>query len=538
MLNPLRITALLLAAPLVAQAGSVAGTDIRIFDVGSPTVYGRRGSAYPNGEIALAVGHSMCNTGTVHLPWVGWVGGSQSNVMVDTYPKIAFLIARESGGRMVQVSNKAHLKHSRVAFNFSGGPCGPCQSGPSQTFRIGCYDVYSTGFNGNQYNLGPTSEIDPWLGSWNPQNSYFDRGDPAVAGAAASDSIQSLSTSGWDSFKNRMQCQEAELAVPGALFFAQAQVVAKGEPGDNRANNNATRQISINWTGSNWTASIGAAAAVQGSVLNRWTGATVTSGRNGYDDGHFVVGVKVTGPVNGLWRYEYAVHNQDNTRGGAAVRIPLCATARVVNAGFRDIDTDALNQWTVSQTATELAFLASANNPLDWNTIYNVWFDCDAAPVAGDLTIDQARIGPGALSLTVPTQIPGLLLNETLGAGCGAPAPTLFANGSPSSPNPGYQLQAQASASSFVVFAFAAQPASVTLGGGCTLFLDQASMIAAHLVQANGSGAASYALPVPPGLAPMEFAAQAFELVNGGPIVGLLAGSNGLRVRPAGAGCP
>src|SRR5688572_19244601 len=94
-------SAFALSTSLLAQVGAVPGTDIRIFEVGSPTVYGRRGLAYPNGEIALAVGHSMCNTGTVHLPWVGWVSGSGS-VMVDTYPKIAFLVARESGGRMVQ----------------------------------------------------------------------------------------------------------------------------------------------------------------------------------------------------------------------------------------------------------------------------------------------------------------------------------------------------------------------------------------------------------------------------------------------------
>lgn len=538
MAHPLRLAAFLLAAPLLAQSGSVAGTDIRLFDVGSPTVYGRRGAAYPNGEIAMAVGHSMCNTGTVHLPWLGWVGGSSSGVMLDTYPKIAFLVARESGGRMVQVSNKAHLKHSRVAYNFSGGPCGTCQTGPSATFRIGCYDVYSTGFNANQYNLGPTDEIDPWLGSWNPLGSYFDRGDPAVAGAAATDSIQSLAVSGWDVFKNRMLVREAELAVAGATFYGQAQVVAKGEPGGNRANNLATRQLGITWNGASWSATLGAAAAVPGSVLQRWTGASVSTGRNGLDDGHFVVGVKVTGPVNGLWHYEYAVHNQDNTRGGAAVRIPICPTSRVLAAGFRDIDADALNQWTVSQTGSELAFLAAANNPLDWNTIYNVWFDSDAAPVAGSLSIDQARVGPGALTVAVATQVPGLLLNEYLGSGCGSPAPTLFANGSPLSPNPAYALQAQVAPASFVVFGFAGQAANVPLGSGCTLFVDNSQMIATHLVQANAAGVASYGLPVPGGLALTGFASQAFEFVAGGPIASLLAASNGLRIRAAGSGCP
>lgn len=538
MAHALRLGAFLLAAPLLAQAGSVPGTDIRIFDVGSPTVFGRRGAAYPNGEVALAIGHSMCNSGTVHLPWLGWVGGSQSGVMLDTYPKIAFLVARESDGRMVQVSNKAHLKHSRVAFNFSGGPCGGCQTGPSQTFRIGCYDVYSWGFNANQMHIGPTDEIDPWLGSWTPQGSYFDRGDPAVSGAAATDGIQSLTTTGWDVFKNRMLVRESDLAVAGAQFYGQSQVVAKGEPGTNRGNNNGSQPVTITWNGSAWSIAMGTPSFVQGSVLNRWTGAVVNMGRNGLDDGHFVVGAKVTGPVNGLWHYEYAVHNQDNTRGGAAVRIPICPTARVLNAGFRDIDADALNQWTVSQTGSELAFLAAANNPLDWNTIYNVWFDSDAAPVAGSLTIDQARIGPGALSVAVVAPVPGLLLNEYLGAGCGTPAPALFANGSPQAPNPAYALHTQGAPAGYVVFGFAGQSANVPLGGGCTLFLDNSQLIATHLVQANASGLATYGLPVPAGLSLTGFTAQAFEVVVGGPVGGLLAVSNGLRIRAAGSGCP
>ena len=95
---------------------------------------------------------------------------------------------------MVQISGESFLKHSRIAFNFSSGPCAPCQTGPSQTMRIGCSDTYSTGFNGNRFNLGPTTEIDPWLGTWNPFGSYFDVGDPAVTGAAATDGLQSLTS--------------------------------------------------------------------------------------------------------------------------------------------------------------------------------------------------------------------------------------------------------------------------------------------------------------------------------------------------------
>ena len=87
-------------------------------------------------------------------------------------------------------------------------------------------------------------------------------------------------------------------------------------------------------------------------MLDRWSGATVTEGSNGGTgtlsdfDGRFLVGVKVTGPVNGMWHYEYAVQNLDNSRGGASFRLPVCPSARVENFGFRDIDLDAANDWT------------------------------------------------------------------------------------------------------------------------------------------------------------------------------------------------
>ena len=92
----------------------------------------------------------------------------------------------------------------------------------------------------------------------------------------------------------------------------------------------------------------------------------------------------------------FAVHNLDNQRGGAALRIPKCQNAQAYDFGFRDVDSDALNEWLATDSGSELVFTAPANNPQRWNTLFNFWFDSDAAPVAGDVTIDQALIGPGA----------------------------------------------------------------------------------------------------------------------------------------------
>lgn len=524
--------ALPFSMPLVAQSNAIPGTDISIYDVGNPFAYGREGLPYPSGTAGMVIGHSMSNCGSVHIPWQGTQGG----IMVDNHVRIAFLLARESNGRMVQVSGKSFMKHSRVAFNFSGSPpCLPCQSGPSNHFRIGCYDIYSAGFNGSQFNLGPTTELNPWLGTWNPLGSYFDIGDPGQAGyPAPADSVQSLNTSGFGVVKNRMEVPEQELVIPG-LFYAQNQVSIKGEPVASRTNNQVARPVSISWDGSSWSITL-QGVSQQGSVLERWAGATSTLGGNGSDDGRFRVAVKVTGPVNGMWHYEYAVQNVDNDRGGASLRIPVCANARVENMGFRDIDQDSLNEWAINRQGGELQFLASANNPLDWNTFYNFYFDSDAAPISGPVTIDQARLGPGALSVNVGTTVPGLLGTQYLGAGCGGPT-SLEANGVPASPNAAYALNISGGASNFAVVAFASAPANIPVGGGCDLLIDNTMLIVSDLVQLTPSGTYSYGVPVPAGLAPTDLFVQVAELYAGGPFLGLGGLSNGLKIRAAGTGC-
>jgi hypothetical protein len=118
----------------------------------------------------------------------------------------------------------------------------------------------------------------------------------------------------------------------------QIHVIVEGERIENRGNNIMSRPFTLTRTSTSWTTGTTGTASF-GTIMNRWPGATITEGSNGGTgtlndvDGRFAVAVKVTGPTNGLWHYEYAIHNQDNGRGGAAFRLPVCASARVVAAG-------------------------------------------------------------------------------------------------------------------------------------------------------------------------------------------------------------
>lgn len=56
-----------LAASVVAQSNTVPGLEGRITNNASPTLFGRRGPAYPNGEIGMSYSYTMCNPGTVAM---------------------------------------------------------------------------------------------------------------------------------------------------------------------------------------------------------------------------------------------------------------------------------------------------------------------------------------------------------------------------------------------------------------------------------------------------------------------------------------
>jgi hypothetical protein len=141
--------------------------------------------------------------------------------------------------------------------------------------------------------------------------------------------------------------------------------------------------------------------------------------------------VKVTGPFQGFYHYEFALHNRDNARGIGALSIPKCTLARIRRAGTSDVDDVPGNDWSVAITPGAISF-STATNPVRWNTIYNFWFDSDAAPLSGSVSLDEFDPGPGLDVLAVPSSAPLGLYAVPLGAGCarGTP-PTLYTTGTP-----------------------------------------------------------------------------------------------------------
>jgi hypothetical protein len=516
-------------ASLTAQANTVPGLDGKLYNIDSPTVWGREGAAHPNGQVGFSAANYMCNPGSVTIPWFA--------AMQENHPMFGFMVTRLTDDRMVQVSDRSMCKHAFTSINGSSGPCLPCQNpGTGTVMGIGCYDVYGAGNNGSRTWLGPADEINPWLGTWQAVGSYFDRGDPDVGPPNNNDGVRSTIFTNGSVVKNRVTLQEQDLLVPNSQFFYMIHLLHRGEDVSKRNDNIMSRGVSFNWSGSSWNES-NVGTAVQGTVLNRWPGASLTMDGNGNDDGRIAIAVKVTGPTNGMWHYEYAVHNIDNSRGAASFRLPICSQARVQNLGFRDIDDNSLNQWTATVQNGEIAFSAPTDNALRWNMLFNFWFDSDAAPSSGLATFDEALIGPGALSFTVPTQVPGDLANVYLGDGCGS-SPQLRANGVATIPAPTFALDVQATPFTSVGLFLSFGQTTTPLAPGCNQYLDGNQMYTVDFRVTGVTGAMNLPLPIPATLLPIQANFQAATLETGGPVMGAFGLSNGLGVRIGLSGCP
>ncbi len=537
LLAPLVFLALL-SGSIRAQANTDPGIDLTLASIDDLRALGRSG-VFPDGINGCALETTACNSGTKQINWQA--------AMDPDHPFICFILARESNGRFEQISDRSYVKHG--FFALSSSFCSSCTPTDGSVLGLGCSDTYDVGNNGDNFWLGPPDEIDPWRGLWDPVCSHFDRGEPAVAPPNNCNGLRSLNAAqanALGSVGHRIRVRDADFNVAGATFWFQGMYVIESEGDAVRGDNLASRAFAPSWTGSSWNL-IESGPQLFGSVLQRWSGASLASSTNGAADGRLYVAVKVSGPDlgTGFYHYEYAVHNRDNARGVGALRIPVCARARVRNLGFGDLDQDGGNDWSASVVGGEIVFAGGAN-PLEWNSIFNFWFDSDAAPRADVLALDQARPGAGAAFVSVASQAPLGSYNVFLGPGCDLDAPpSLFANGRATLGNAGFALRSTGNTPFQPSFLrYSVTPGTFQLGG-CTRYLGPGPGLsfAGARVVADAAG-----LVVVPASVPNDVALEGLSLYlqsmsrdpGNGPVRGSFDLSDGLQVRIGNAlsNCP
>ena len=385
---------------------SVPGPDVIVGEIPSMAQFGSSGT-----QVGLGVGTTSCNNGTVDLNWFALP-------QVD-HPVIPHNLFRMSGGasnteRFDQVG-QSWLKHAFTAL--TGNACGfGCNGVGGSHLGVGCSDPYGASLNASQSGLGSRAWVNPFTGVF--PSSASNHSGHTHSGTT-----------------HRVLVEMGDLSTtqnPGATYFAEAQYVTPHEyawcqshAGEcNMYNNASYRQFSVSGTTSFTFTAVGATVRTA-AALTAWTGATInTIEPDPGVDGRAFIAYKVTGPVAGVWHYEYALNNQNLDRAIQSFSVPLGSGVTVSNVGFHapinhpGIANDGTqgdsgysnNPWTASQNAGLLTwssetFAQNQNaNVLRWGTLYNYRFDSNRPPQAANATIGFFKTGtPVTVGIQAPS---------------------------------------------------------------------------------------------------------------------------------------
>jgi hypothetical protein len=366
----------------VADRGGNQGTECDVA-VGPDVIVGdiRGTSNYSavNGVESFAFGTESCNIGDEELAW--YSGTNQK-------PTIGQNVFRIKDGRFEQLG-QGWMKHGFFALSNDWCGCG-CAGTNGDTLGVGCSDLYSSGLNGQQSNMGPKYEINAFTG-------YYPY--PAT----------DLNNTG-DGIYKRVQIPIAELDPAqngGGLYLVEGQYIC---PDDNALvnglNNSSWVLADVSGSGTSWNMSIDNNVTQRESMaIDAWaafSGATVTTAFV-ENEGLVKVGCLVTDLGGGLYEYEYAVQNFNSHRSISSFAVPISAGAQVSNIGFHDVDyhsgspvdgtdwTGGISGGSVVWECTETYQENEWANAIRWGTAYNFRFRTNVAPQSGTATLGVFR---------------------------------------------------------------------------------------------------------------------------------------------------
>ena len=364
-----------------------SGPDVTYSNVTSIAHYGP-----VDGIHAYILDSYTCNMGDQNLLW----GNSHNGT-----PVLAMNAYRLLGGRLEQIG-MSWVKHACCAA--AGTGCGlPCNGVGGSLLGVGCRDVYGTGWNAIQSNLGARSNVNAFTGTMPPANG----------------------TTGNSIFK-RLQINEHDFGQPGALYFVEGVYVASDDAPAGNAMNNATYRRAL-LSGSNLSLTGSTQVTIpaifawhdHGNGANNPDASIQTIEVDVPDEGRFYAASRVQDNGDGTWRYTYAIYNLNSHRSAGALSVPLGSNVVATNVGFHDVDyhsgepysnTDwsgVVSTGSVTWTSPQTFEENPNTNALRWATMYTYWFDADTGPQDAQLTLSLFRPGtPESVTFTAPAPSP------------------------------------------------------------------------------------------------------------------------------------
>jgi len=396
-----------------APEGSVPGPDIVVGDMSGLQQFGSA-----SGQVGLATGATSCNNGDQPVHFYRLPDPDHSVVSQNLY--------RMSGGTS-NTDRFEQLGQSWSKHTFGADQENACSFGctpfPDQSeLGVGCSDPYLASQNGFQGNtnsgaLGSRAWINAFTGAF----SVSPRPDNHTGHTHTGTSHRILvNTTDLNTTLNAGATYYLEVQYDSPHEYAWCQA----HPGQcNMYNNASYRRYNVTGTTSFTFASVGSTVRMT-PATGAWTGATSSTiePEPGVDGRAFVV-YKVTGPVAGIWHYEYAIHNQNLDRSVQSFSVPLGCGITVSNTGFHappnhpGFANDGTvggagfsnAAWTPNQILDSLTWNTEtfAQNPnanaIRFGTLYNFRFDADRPPQAAMATVGFLKTG---VPITVAIQGP------------------------------------------------------------------------------------------------------------------------------------
>jgi hypothetical protein len=381
--------AALWAAPARAGDGIAVGPDVTVYSVSGINNYGGAGGFH-----GYSIGTTSCNIGDQPVNWCDNSGGC-SGLGWEQHPVIGQNLYRLKDGRFEQIGS-SWLKHGFLSTNTNAGssctgPTGQqCTIPPrgGNELGIGCTDTYGASLNGSRP-LGMPAEV-------NPTTGLFPFPETVVSFSTVVDQHMKVADADLDPALNA-----------GALYWGEGHYISDNDALANNGFNNASYRpvtvtagsLDLTFTGTTirekwafdvWPTQDAAVETIRLTFAS--DGAPTVEGFN--------VGRRVTDLGGGMWHYEYAVHNMNSDRAAQALAIDFVDGTTVSNIGFRDYDHHSgeyepddgmpisTTDWTtnfdggtsVVSWETDTYAVSAHANAIRWSTMYNFWFDADAAP--------------------------------------------------------------------------------------------------------------------------------------------------------------
>ncbi len=386
-------------AALVGSAARGAGPDVIVGELYQLTAY-----EPVAGVGAYSLGTVSCNIGNAQLLWIP---------NTNQHPVIAQSLYRVKDGRIEQLG-MSWLKHAYTSTN--GNFCNTCfNPGSFQRLGIGCSDPYTGPINGDQWSLGPRSEVNAFTGVFAfPFGLGWQQ-----SGTTIFKRIQVAQT-GLDPAQNA-----------GALYFAEAQyITADDAQSGNGLNNASYRRFTVGaFNNGIWPLTFVESTQQTKPVIYAWR--ERTGGVSADDDtsvtitpvdipgeGRLFLGSKVTDLGGGQWRYDYAIQNLNSHRSAGALSIPVGVGTVVSQTSFSGVayhsgEPFSSAPWDVAASAGVLTWACVPHatdpnaNALRWGTLYSYRFIADRPPTTGTVSIGLFRPGsPSSVDVVAPVPTP------------------------------------------------------------------------------------------------------------------------------------